>query len=123
MTALINGHAPQPPPDPREPIAKAVIEAIRAENPDAEAWDDLSAEDRESELYLAEQYITAHMGFMAMHGFRVFPPGVTPIPKSEQEALAMVQAAQRFLDSRKRKSKLISGRPQKLILPKGAKLQ
>jgi len=101
----------------------AQIKVQNPDDPEAEDFDDLGDVERNSELWLAEQYITAHVGWLTVQGFRLYPPGVTPIPKSEEEALAMVQAAQRFLDSRKRKSGLVGMKKPKLIVPPGSMKQ
>lgn len=118
MTA-INGHKPPGPqaPDPRPAIAEAVY-TIMADEGDP-PFAQIEGEDLADILTITEHYINAHIGWLAQQGFRLFPPGVTPIPKSAEEALAMVQAAKQFHDSQKRKSKLIGGKPKKLILPPG----
>lgn len=126
MTA-INGNsaigAPQPP-DPRSIIAAAVYTLMMDEG-DA-PFSELDDEDRADLISLAEQYISAHVAFLTQQGFRLLPPGVTPIPTCAEEALAMVQAAKRFTDSARngkgRKSALVgSVVPKGLILPPGMK--
>lgn len=116
----INGHAlpAQPvPPDPRPAIAEAVYTIMMDEGDPP--FSDLDAEDRKDILAITEHYINAHIGWLSQQGFRLLPPGVTPLPKSPEEALAMVQAAKAYADSQKRKSKLFGGASKKLILPKG----
>lgn len=120
----INGHTPPAPPaapDPRPTIAEAVYTIMMDEGDTPFAA--LDEEDRADIITLTEHYINAHVGWLTQQGFRLMPPGVTPIPKSAEEALAMVQAAKQFHDSQKRKSNLIGGKPKRLILPPGAKLQ
>jgi len=119
MTGPINGHNPALPPDPREPVARHVMAAVREQDPDAEEFDALSEDDRAAELDMAAFYISAHLDFIARNGLRLLPVNAVPVPRSEEEALAMVQAAQTFLDARKRKKRLIAPKKPRLILPKG----
>jgi hypothetical protein len=119
MTGQLNGHNPGLPPDPREPVARAVVEALAEQNDEAETWAELSDEDRDAEVNLAGEYIAAHLAFLSRHSLRVLPMNAVPVPTSVEEANAMVQAAQRFLEARKRKTNLIGGKPKRLILPKG----
>jgi hypothetical protein len=124
LTADLNGKRTLPPTsDPREDIAQAVQEALRED--DEPTWEELTEEDREDEVYLADAYITAHAGWLAQHGWRVIPPGSIPKPSNDAEAMAMVNAAKAFFDAQKRRGKLVGSvaQPTSLILPKGGKLQ
>lgn len=126
MTAL-NGKSLSAPPDPTRIVAEAVYIAMMDESDPPFA--DLDTEDLADILVLTENYLQAHLSFLKLHGYRLLPPGVTPLPTCVEEALAMVQAAQRFTDSkrgggRQRKSRLVgSVVPKKLILPPGGSPQ
>lgn len=117
MTQLNGKRAPDAPPDPRLPIAEAVYTVMTDEGDPSFA--DLNDEDRDDLLTLTGNYIAAHVNFLKINGYRLIPPGVTPIPTSPEEALAMVQAASRFLEAQKRKPKLLGSGKRKLILPPG----
>lgn len=108
------------PSDPRLAVAEAVYTLMMDEGDPP--FSDIDPEDLADILVITENYITAHVAWLTQQGFRLFPPGVTPIPTSAEEALAMVQAAKRFSDGQRRKSKLIGGAPKKLILPNGGRL-
>lgn len=106
------------PPDPRLEIARAV-QAATAEDLDP-PWDALTDDERAGELWIAEHYIAAHLSWLTTHGFKVIPPGATPVPKTDAEAMAMVRASKAYFDAQKRRGKLMaSAAPKKLILPKG----
>lgn len=119
---LVSG-APQPP-DPRQIVAEAVYTVMMDEGDPP--FSELDPEDQADLFHLTEQYITAHIGFLTQQGFRLLPPGVTPMPTCEEEALAYIQAAKTFAESKRngkgRKSALVgSVVPKKLILPPGMK--
>lgn len=121
MSALNGQSLTNAPPDPRRPVAEAVYTVMMDEGDPP--FSELEPEDVADILNLTEQYIKAHVGWLTQQGFRLLPPGVTPIPTCAEEALAMVQAAKQFTESKRngkgRKSKLIGGEPRKLILPPG----
>lgn len=102
-----------------EAVARAVFEGINADDPNAVEWDALSAEERDSERLLAEAYIAAHTGALAMAGARILPPNAVLKPTTQREALGMVKAAKDFMDADRRKGKLLdtAAAPSKLILP------
>lgn len=104
-----------PLPDPSPIIAEVVYTAMMDEG-DA-AFRDLNPEDRESFQAITQQYLTAHLNYLTAHGYRVMPPGIIPLPKSVEEALAMIQAAQTWLDANKRKTNLIGFGKKKIVLP------
>lgn len=120
MSAPLNGKRTAPPASPADQIARNVQEALR-EGCDDLAWDDLTEEEREGEVFLAEHYMAAHAQWLSESGFKIIPPGATPVPKTDDEAMAMVRAAKSYFDGKKRKGGLVSTvGAQKLILPKGA---
>lgn len=125
MTEHLNGKpdAPAASVDPSEDVASAVLEAMRDDGDPT--WDELTQADRDSELYLAQHYIIAHVQWLGERGFQILPPGAIPSPKSDDEAMAMVRIAKAYFDGQKRRGKLVSGTSPKpgLILPPGSKLQ
>lgn len=115
----LNGTHINAPPDPRTHIAEAVYNAMADEGDPP--FSELEGEDLADLLTITENYLTAHLNFLSANGFRVVPPGATPVPKTEAEAMGMVQAAKAFFDSQKRRGKLMAGGVKpKLILPRGA---
>lgn len=101
---------------PKDDIARGLYAAL-AQDGDT-AWDELAAAERESLADYAELALALHVEWLASRGFKIIPPGATPIPKSEAEALAMVQAAKGFFDAHKRKGKLVStAATPRLIVP------
>lgn len=111
------------PADPAEEIARIVQEALRGDTNDI-PWADLCEADRQGEVFIAEHYLAAHLQWLAEHGFKVVPPGAVLMPKSDDEAMAMVKAAKAYFDAKKRKGQLVNtAAPRKLILPPGSKLQ
>lgn len=104
-------------PDPAEDIAKVVQEALR-DGSDDPAWPDLTDEQRQDEVYLAQHYLLAHINWLGQRGFKVIPPGAVPVPKTDDEAMALVQTAKAYFDGKKRKGQLVNTvAPRKLILP------
>lgn len=108
-----------PPPPPHEVIARLVYE--RAMEDGDIPWPDLPPEDREHLAEYARDILHAHIELLTVQGFKLVPPGAAPIPKTQEEAMAMIQAAKGFFDAQKRKGKLMNAAaPEpKLILPKG----
>lgn len=124
MTAApLNGHNlsdPPPLPEPAPVIARAVYE--HQQDPTDVPWDDLDDEDRQLLTAHAVAHISAHMGWLEKHGFRVLPPGAVLRPKSDDEAAAMDQAVRLYAEAKKRKAGLLMGE-KKLILPPGSTRQ
>jgi len=123
VTAPLNGThlGSAPPEEPRVSVARAVYEA-NAEDGDA-PWPELDDEERQSLTDWAEAYLSAHIGWLETHGFRLLPPGAVPRPQSEAEAMAMLKASKGWFDAQKRKPGLVGAVAPKLILPPGTKLQ
>lgn len=119
MKPPVNGTpvGPSPTEDPAREIAEAVYQLSFEEGD--EAWGDLADDDRDNLTELARYYIAAHLTWMTAQGIRTVPPGATLRPKTEAEAMAMLQAAKDWFDAQKRKGKLIGEGPakRKLILP------
>lgn len=116
MTAL-NGQtvgAPPDPPNPKLDVARAVFATLAD---DGETWDDLSEGEQAEFLNIADHYLSAHSAWLISHGFRVIPPGAAMRPKTEAEAMGMLQAAKEFLTAAKRKPGLLTTGPR-LIVPK-----
>ena len=120
MTAPLNGHkVPEPaePLDPRPVVAGAMHAALADEG---ETFDSLADDERQDFLDLAEHAVASHTAWLLSQGFKIVPPGATPIPKTQEEAMGMVQAAKAFFDAQKRRGKLMDGAvSRKVILPKG----
>lgn len=118
MTAL-NGQvlgSPPEPPNPKLDVARAVFSTLADEG---ETWDALTEDDQAEFLNIADHYLSAHSAWLISHGFRVIPPGAAMRPKTEAEAMGMLQAAKDFLTAAKRKPGLLTTGPR-LIVPKGA---
>lgn len=98
-------------------IAHSVYDAL-LEDGDS-PWAELTDDERSMLEMNASLYIMAHITAMGMRGLRLIPAGAVPRPHSEQEALAMIQAAKDWFDAQKRKGKLMTGATggKKLILP------
>jgi hypothetical protein len=108
-------------PDPAADIARAVY---RAGMEDGDVpFDDLDEDERGGLIDWAQAHIAAHIAWLQQQGFRLLPPGATLRPKSEAEALAMLQASKDWFDAKKRKPGLVGSVAPKLILPPGSKLQ
>lgn len=112
----INGHAPEPPvlPEPKCAVARWVYEA-GIEDGDL-AWDELPDDDREALENYALDYLSAHMSWLAKHGFKIIPPGSVLRPKSDEEAAMMTEAVRLYRAAKSRKSGLLAGE-RKLIIP------
>lgn len=124
MTVPINGHAPEPEASETPPLAIARAVYTEGLQDGDTPFDDLDPEDREALIAYADEHIQAHMAHLAASGFRLLPPSATLRPKTEAEALAMIQASKDWFDAKKRKPGLVgSVAPKKLILPPGSKLQ
>jgi hypothetical protein len=76
-------------------------------------------------LGLAVVAMKAHADWLTENGFRIAPPGTALMPKTEQEAAAMLLAVQQFrlaMDRNVSRKTVLVGVP-KLIVPPGVKLQ
>lgn len=115
MTAPLNGTpAAAPRLDPKGDIAQAVY--LLNWEPGDTPWEGLEDDLRADLVTYAEQHVSEHVKWLAARGFRIVAPNAVLRPQSEQEALAMVQAAKDFFDAQRRKGKLMAA-PKKLIIP------
>lgn len=123
MTAApINGHGAPAEIDPAREVARG-LHASQIEDGDT-PFDEMDEETQSELTEYCRIAIALHVQWLVDRGFRIVPPNATPIPKTQEEALAMVQAAKGFFDAQKRKGSLMSGAVgRKVILPKGSKLQ
>jgi acyl-CoA reductase-like NAD-dependent aldehyde dehydrogenase len=96
-------------------LAEAVSQAILAATTEDPDWDALDDSERADFLLAAHNAIGAHDKWLTEAGFRIVPPGMTPVPASEEEANAMLQAVQSWRQARDRKNTLVCG--PKLIMP------
>lgn len=118
MTAALNGkHLAEPPPDPAPAIAEAVWTANMADG-DA-TFADLEEGEQTNLIDYARHYLAAHVTWLQSRGFRIIPPGAAVIPKTDDEAAAMLLAVKSYRDGKKRKGGLLV-QDKKLILPPGA---
>lgn len=103
--------------DPAEAVAEMVY--MQSFEEGDEAWADLAEDDRENLVELARLHVAAHLTWITAQGIRMVPPGAMLRPKSEAEAMAMLQASKDFFDGQKRKGKLMGEGPakRKLIIP------
>lgn len=104
--------------DPRqlaEAVAKAILGAI---DPEAD-WGAMDAAEQSDILLAAHAAVGAHDQWLTGAGFKIVPPGMVRIPRSDEEADAHRAAVRAYVDGKGRKSKLI-GSPA-LIVPPGAR--
>ena len=118
MSTPVNGHG-TPQPDPATDVARAVWTA-NMDDGDL-PWGELTEEERQHLTEWAQGYLAGHVAWLAENGFEIVPAGAVRRPKSEPEAMGMLQAAKDFFDGQKRKGKLMGQVPsaKKLILPPG----
>lgn len=118
-TKARNGaHVPEDP--PHLVVARRVYETCFEDGD--KPWDELEAEQAEDITDYVRMIIVEHIRFLVERGFKVVPPGAAPIPQTQDEAMAMLQAAKGFFDGQKRQGKLMAtaARP-KFLVPPGVK--
>lgn len=110
--------SPEPVP-PHYTVAERVYDRCMEEGDTP--WAELPADQQEAVVEYAAMILSAHVELLMEQGFKIVPPGAAPIPKSQDEALAMVQAAKAFFDGQRRKGKLMVEAQPTLIVPPGRK--
>jgi hypothetical protein len=102
--------------DPRQlavAVAKAILGAI-----DPEADFDALPEDEQSDILIAAHAaVGAHDAWLTGAGFRILPPGITAVPKSDEEVAAYRAAIKAYEQGNGRKSGLLASATPKLIMP------
>jgi hypothetical protein len=105
-------------PDLIDEVAKAILGAA---SDGSEDWDALPAEERDVIRTAAKAAMAAQAQGLIARGFRLVEPGAVLIPKSDEEAGAMLRAIKDFAATTRRKGKLVGG--PGLIVPPGARVQ
>lgn len=94
--------------DLAEKVALAMF-GVTLERPDKTAWDGLDEDTQAAFLVGAHAAIAANAKWLAVNGYRIIPPGVTPVPSCQEEADAMMAAIARFNVNEARKPKKLIG--------------
>lgn len=103
-------------------MADAVATAMtNTASGDANAWNEATEAERDDMRQVAYAAMGAHDAFLATLGFRVLPPNTVQVPKSDEEAGAMLKSAQTYLDDAKRPPRIVAP-PTALLDAQGRKL-
>lgn len=73
---------------------------MNASSGDETAWDLANEEDRNLMRELAHAAMGAHDAALTVAGFKIIPPGTVQVPHSDEEAGAMIRAAQTYMESK-----------------------